>query len=99
MMVVLTFHVGALTYFNTLKCSHASLHPGKAGSCKQPLSLCLFWSLSRFTEHNSSRFAKTCLSSLGGTDNNSEGSKSSTHYLSDTNRAFARNVESVQCIA
>ena len=38
MMVVLTFHVGALTYFNTLKCSHASLHPGKAGqSCKQPL--------------------------------------------------------------
>ena len=26
-MVVLTFHVGALTYFNTLKCSHASLHP------------------------------------------------------------------------
>ena len=37
-MVVLAFHVGALTYFNTLKCSHASLHPGKAGSCKQPLN-------------------------------------------------------------
>ncbi len=43
MMVVLTFHVGVLTYFNTLKCSHASLHPGKAGSCKQPLtSLAVF---------------------------------------------------------
>ena len=38
MMVVLTFHVGALTYFNTLECSHASLQPGKAGSCKQPLN-------------------------------------------------------------
>ena len=25
MMVVLTFHVGAFTYFNTSKCSHASL--------------------------------------------------------------------------
>ncbi len=34
-MVVLTFHVGASTYFNTSKCSHASLHPDKAGSCKQ----------------------------------------------------------------
>ena len=38
MMVVLTLHVGASTYFNISKCSHASLHPGKAGSCKQPLS-------------------------------------------------------------
>ncbi len=37
MMVVLAFHVGASTYFNTSKCSHASLHSGKAGSCKQPL--------------------------------------------------------------
>ncbi len=39
MAAVLTFHVGALTFFNTSKCSHASLlHPGKAGSCKQPLT-------------------------------------------------------------
>ena len=37
--MVLTFHVGALTYFNISKCSHASLHPGKVGSCKQPLIL------------------------------------------------------------
>ena len=37
MMVVLTFNVGAFTYFNTLKCSYASLHPSKAGSYKQPL--------------------------------------------------------------
>ena len=36
-MVVLTFNVGAFTYFNTLKCSYASLHPSKAGSYKQPL--------------------------------------------------------------
>ena len=40
-MVVLTFHVGALAYFNTSKCSHASLHPGKAGSCEQLLGLSL----------------------------------------------------------
>ena len=38
MMVVLTFHVGALTYFNTLKYSHALLHLSKAGSYKQPLA-------------------------------------------------------------
>ena len=44
-MVVLTFHVGALTYFNTSKCSHDSLHPGKAGSCKQPLIRLPFWKL------------------------------------------------------
>ena len=36
---VLKFRVGALTYFNISKCSHASLHPGKAGSCKEPLKL------------------------------------------------------------
>ncbi len=40
-VVVLTFHVGALTYLNTSKCSHASLHLGKVGSCKQPLSIAL----------------------------------------------------------
>ncbi len=39
MMVVLTFHIGVLTYFNTSKCSHASLHPGKAESCEQPPSV------------------------------------------------------------
>ncbi len=38
-MVVLTFHVGASTSLNTSKCSHASLLPGKAGSCKQPLRM------------------------------------------------------------
>ena len=36
-MVLLTFHVGASTYFNTSECSHASLHRSNAGSCKQSL--------------------------------------------------------------
>ncbi len=35
---ILLRHVPQLmAIFNTSKRSHASLHPGKAGSCKQPL--------------------------------------------------------------
>ena len=58
-MVVLTFHVGALTYFNTLKCSHASLRPGKAGLCTEQ-------SLKAGFHDSENRREKLCLRNTDG---------------------------------